>query len=429
MVSRSYRNSIIFAGTMGLIRRAALDAIGGWDENVITEDAEASLRILALGYRGIYVPRPFGQGIMPLTYEGLRKQRFRWAFGGMQILRKHGGSLLPWSRSGLNQRQRRDYVLGGLGWFNDALTLGFGLFIGATALGVLTNHPFVVQRLQGIGLVLPILYISLGLIRYLWGLRVATGATLTEAAAALRINLSLSWLVTLALIRGSIEKRGVFLRTPKFQGSAAARSLRMVWVEALLFAGAAIMAVAILFFYGASPLTLTVGTLLAWSALIYGSAVSFALGDPNRPPESLRQKAALELTQGTVGRAIERAPAVGAAGALVLGIVALVVGLLAEGGRPLEPGGRALIPPGALAQGPSPAPSAGASGAPSPAASGAGSAPPRASTIPSAGPSATPAPTPPPTAPPATPAPTPPASAPASPAASVAGAGAESAAP
>ncbi len=417
MISRSYRNAIIFAGTMGLIRRAALDEVGGWDENIITEDAEASLRILARGYRGIYVPRPFGKGIMPLTYEGLRGQRFRWAFGGMQILRKHWRSLLPWSRSSLSQRQRRDYLLGGLGWFNDALTLGFALFVAATALGVLTRHPFVVQRLQGLGLVLPLLYIALGLIRYLWGLRVATGASLTEAAAAMRVNLSLSWIVTLALIRGSIEKRGVFLRTPKFQGPASVRSLRLVWVEVVLGLGALVLAVAVVVTTGLSGLTLTVGVLLAWSALIYGSAFEYAMGDPTRPPTALRDKAALELTEGTVGRALQRAPAVGAVTAALVGVLIVAGALAFESARPVVPGVSSGVPPGDIsAIAPSPAPSVGASASPAAGASPSGLAP-SASPGPSSGASpaatpvpATPAPSPPPTpaATPATPAPSPP---------------------
>ena len=44
MPARNQRNSIIFAGTMGLIRRSALDEIGGWPEWCITEDAETSFR-------------------------------------------------------------------------------------------------------------------------------------------------------------------------------------------------------------------------------------------------------------------------------------------------------------------------------------------------------------------------------------------------
>ena len=94
MPSRANRNAIIFAGTMGLIRRSALERIGGWDENIITEDAEASLRLLGLGSTGVYEPTVWGEGLMPLSFEGLKQQRFRWALGGVQILRLHWSRLL-----------------------------------------------------------------------------------------------------------------------------------------------------------------------------------------------------------------------------------------------------------------------------------------------------------------------------------------------
>ena len=48
--SRNEHDGAIFAGTMGLIRRVALDELGGWDEWCITEDAELSLRLLRAGW-------------------------------------------------------------------------------------------------------------------------------------------------------------------------------------------------------------------------------------------------------------------------------------------------------------------------------------------------------------------------------------------
>jgi hypothetical protein len=42
MPVRNEHNAIIFCGTMGLIRKSALQAIGGWDEWCITEDAAMS---------------------------------------------------------------------------------------------------------------------------------------------------------------------------------------------------------------------------------------------------------------------------------------------------------------------------------------------------------------------------------------------------
>ena len=130
MPSRNERDSIIFAGTMGLLRRSVLDSLGGWDEWCITEDAEASLRMLKAGYSGLFVSRSYGQGIMPLTFAALKSQRFRWCFGGMQLLRKHWRSLVPWDRSPDNHlsiAQRTDYLVSALQWLNDLLYLGFTL--------------------------------------------------------------------------------------------------------------------------------------------------------------------------------------------------------------------------------------------------------------------------------------------------------------
>ena len=91
--SRNEHDGAIFAGTMGLIRRVALDQLGGWDEWCITEDAELSLRLLRAGWHGLHMDQTWGRGIMPLTFEGLKGQRYRWCFGGIQILRMHWRSL------------------------------------------------------------------------------------------------------------------------------------------------------------------------------------------------------------------------------------------------------------------------------------------------------------------------------------------------
>ena len=96
--SRNERDGAIFAGTMGLIRRSALEEVGGWDEWCITEDAELSLRLLRAGWSGLHVDGSFGRGVMPLTFEALKGQRFRWCFGGIQILRMHWRSMLPGRR-------------------------------------------------------------------------------------------------------------------------------------------------------------------------------------------------------------------------------------------------------------------------------------------------------------------------------------------
>ncbi len=408
MVSRNHWNAIIFAGTMGLIRRSALDEVGGWDEDIITEDAEVSLRVLARGYRSVYIPRAFGRGIMPLTYEGLRKQRFRWAFGGVQILRRHWRTLLD-SRSRLTVAQRYAHLMGSLWWFNDFLTLGFTAFVIATAVGAVLDRPFVIQRLTGIGIVLPTVYIVLALVRYLWALRVTTGSGPVLAMAALRVNFSLSWVIALACLRGLVQKKGVFLRTPKFAGAAAVREIRMVWVESLVAAVSAVLLVLVVARLGLAPLGLVLIGLLAWALLIYGSATVYALGDPNRAPleEVLRRKMGLELTP-SVGDVMNSG--FGRLGLVAGGVLALALaaGVVAASAQP--PG--SALPFKAVPAGPVTGPFLGIPAAPTAAPTPLASAGPTASpTAVVAGQTATPAstarPTPAPTpVPAATPAPT-----------------------
>jgi len=336
MVSRARRNSIIFAGTMGLVRRSILEGIGGWDERIITEDAEASLRILAAGHRAVYVPEPFGEGIMPLTYEGLRKQRFRWAFGGIQILRRHWRALLL-PGSGLSLGQRYDHIIGGLWWFNDALTFAFAAFVAMAGLGAIVGRPFVVQRLSAVGLVLPLVMIGLNLLRYLWALRATTGVSPALALAALRVNLSLSWVIALACLRGLTQERGIFLRTPKFQGAAAIREVRLVWVETALASAGMLLLIGVLLTSAFSIAGLTLAGLLAWSVIVYASATGYALGDPTRAPIGigLRAKARLEIAP-RLGRLAGSRPArAGFIGAGLLGLAIAAVVALESGHAPL----------------------------------------------------------------------------------------------
>ena len=95
MVQRNEANAIIVHGTMCLIRRAALDAAGGWSSDTICEDTDLGLTILEHGWQVHYTNRRYGHGLLPDTFEAYKKQRHRWAYGGFQIVRKHWRQLLP----------------------------------------------------------------------------------------------------------------------------------------------------------------------------------------------------------------------------------------------------------------------------------------------------------------------------------------------
>ena len=132
---------------MGLFRRSALTAVGGWNEWCICEDTEASLRVTKDGWSGLYIPRCFGRGVVPPSFAGMLTQRHRWCFGAMQILRLHWRSLMPWDRSPdnhLTAAQRRDYLMASLGWFRDLLMLAFSLLL--LVIAGLLGHPIQLLR-------------------------------------------------------------------------------------------------------------------------------------------------------------------------------------------------------------------------------------------------------------------------------------------
>jgi cellulose synthase/poly-beta-1,6-N-acetylglucosamine synthase-like glycosyltransferase len=277
MPSRNDRNSIIFGGTMGLIRRAVLDEIGGWDETCITEDAEASLRILKAGYSGFYLHRSYGRGIMPLTFGALKRQMFRWCFGGIQILRKHGRSLMPWDRrpdNHLRIPQRLDYLLGGLQWFGNLVGLVFTAVLGLTAATLIAKGHVPFGPLLGAAVVLPLTMLASGLVRALWALRHRTGISYRRAVLAFVTWLSLSWTVAMACLQGVARTAQPFLRTPKFRGDGdVVEALRATRAESGLAAAAWLTAAALALSGKVSPVLVA---LFAWQGAVYAASPTMA---------------------------------------------------------------------------------------------------------------------------------------------------------
>ncbi|MBO0683690.1 MAG: glycosyltransferase, partial [Candidatus Dormibacteraeota bacterium] len=189
MPARDHRNAIIFAGTMGLIRRQALDWIGGWNTKTVTEDAEASLRMLGLGFKGVYVPETYGEGMMPLSFDGLKKQRFRWALGGIQILRQHWREMLPIGphKLKLSMGQRIHYLLGSVQWFGDLLTALFTVLLLLTALLTVFHHRLPVREIIGPLTVVPLVFLITGVGRALWAIRLTARCSFGDAFRCLRV--------------------------------------------------------------------------------------------------------------------------------------------------------------------------------------------------------------------------------------------------
>jgi cellulose synthase/poly-beta-1,6-N-acetylglucosamine synthase-like glycosyltransferase len=238
MSSRNERDSVPFVGTMGLFRRSALTAVGGWNEWCICEDTEASLRVARDGWSGLYIPRCFGRGVVPPSFAGMLTQRHRWCFGAMQILRLHWRSLMPWDHSPDNQltsAQRRDYLMASLGWFRDLLMLAFSLLL-LVVTGLLASGSGVaVSPLDGHRSLMPLSLIITATVCMQWTLRHWTTMSVRRTVLSLVISLSVTWVVALGCIEGIARRDGVFLRTLKASGRRSVlKAVRLTQFEALL---------------------------------------------------------------------------------------------------------------------------------------------------------------------------------------------------
>ena len=101
-----------FCGSAALLRRAALEQVGGFSGSSITEDCETALGLHARGWSSIYVDRPMIAGLQPETFSNFIGQRSRWAQGMMQILLLRR----PFFTRGLSFGQRMGYLSSTLFW-------------------------------------------------------------------------------------------------------------------------------------------------------------------------------------------------------------------------------------------------------------------------------------------------------------------------
>jgi len=226
MITRNDRNAIIQHGTMTLVRRTALEEVGGWSEWCITEDAELGLLILRQGHQAMYIPRSYGKGLMPDTFTGYRNQRFRWAYGSMQIMRHHAGDLFGLAKRRLTAGQRYHYIAGWLPWIADGVNLLFN--IAALFWSVaMVYEPLSLDPPLIIFSILPLVLFCFKMAKVFYLYRgVHIVGTVRQTLAAALAGLSLSHTIARAIWLGLVTRSRPFLRTPKLeQASALGRAL------------------------------------------------------------------------------------------------------------------------------------------------------------------------------------------------------------
>jgi hypothetical protein len=178
------------------------------------------LRLFQQGYEGVYVNHVFGEGVTPDSFAAYKGQRFRWAYGAVQILRRHWRSLLPWSRSGLTVGQRFHFVTGWLPWFSDALHLIF-TFLGVLwTVGMLAwprhfNFPPAFFLLPLFGLF--VFKLAHAYVLY----RARVDCSFFQRIGASIAGMGLTHAIGLAVFKALFSTRLGFLRTPKGENKPA----------------------------------------------------------------------------------------------------------------------------------------------------------------------------------------------------------------
>jgi cellulose synthase (UDP-forming) len=99
-------NATFFCGSCAVLRRSALDEIGGIAVETVTEDAHTALRMQRRGWNTVYLSIPQAAGLATNTLSEHIQQRIRWARGMVQILRVE----CPLFASGLSLPQRLCYL-------------------------------------------------------------------------------------------------------------------------------------------------------------------------------------------------------------------------------------------------------------------------------------------------------------------------------
>ncbi|MDY8110800.1 UDP-forming cellulose synthase catalytic subunit [Fulvimarina sp. 2208YS6-2-32] len=114
-------NSAFFCGSAAVLRRSALEQVGGFSGVSITEDCETALDLHSRGWNSLYVDRPMVVGLQPDTVASFIGQRSRWCRGMLQIMLLKN----PLFRSGLSLPQRLCYMSSMMFWFFPFVRLAF----------------------------------------------------------------------------------------------------------------------------------------------------------------------------------------------------------------------------------------------------------------------------------------------------------------
>lgn len=239
MPSRNEQSAIIFCGTMGMLRRRALEDVGHFAEDQICEDAEVSVRLAAAGWDSLYVDRSFGKGLMPAVFDAYKKQFHRWAFGNVRIFFSRAWLIL---RSNMRPRQKFDFLLSNLHWFDGFFVTTIAAVLLYLGLGPLFGYDAVTHHQRELALLafVPLFLLVDGIVRLHLVLRLDGKTRLRDSLLVQGMWFAIKFTNLTAAAKCMLGFRSPFIRTSKDSGHrlgrfrAFFRSLRITKAESLI---------------------------------------------------------------------------------------------------------------------------------------------------------------------------------------------------
>ena len=259
-------DAMFCCGTNVIFRREALESVGGFPVNSLTEDFELSIVLHEQGWRSAYVPEVLARGLGPEDMASYVSQQQRWARGCLSGIPRALRARLPW-------RLKAQYLLSAsyfLSGWTVLLYMSFPvirILTGAQPIDGITAPEFIVHFAP---------YFAIAL------LTVALAGAGSYTFGAFALAAASFWIHILATLMVVLRRRGSFVVTPK--EGARVRQPRAV-APALAAAAflAAVSAYGLVLDLGPATLNNVAFALFHITILLSGSWA--ALRKPPKPPE------------------------------------------------------------------------------------------------------------------------------------------------
>lgn len=141
-----------FIGHNAILRTRAIEEAGGMTPGFFADDIDLTIRINMLGYRVEYAPELImGEGHPP-NYWAFRSRTYKWAYGCIQVLQRHGWAVARSRHFSLAEKLSFFLFSGFYVW--QTILIGYVVLAFGISPFVLNDHPISIAASLGFGLVL-----------------------------------------------------------------------------------------------------------------------------------------------------------------------------------------------------------------------------------------------------------------------------------